>query len=232
MLEHQARRRRRAAHHREPTFALAAAAVIALSSSSLLAGFAGLFLLLLSVAALTPAWLQMCARRAARLAARASPIAALGFHDVGASLSRTGVAVAALGMALAAMIAVSVMVASFRESLRDWLYLTMRADIYISAPGPSDALMRHLDPQVLIEPAGGAGRRGAQRSARSLRASAYGELRTSMRCASARPGRRRSRLPRASRVPLGRLGAGRSSSSEPLAWRLAATRSRGCDAPP
>jgi putative ABC transport system permease protein len=39
-------------------------------------------------------------------------------------------------MALAAMIGVSIMVESFRESLRDWLAQTMRADIYVTAPGP------------------------------------------------------------------------------------------------
>jgi putative ABC transport system permease protein len=76
------------------------------------------------------------ASAAARVAGRVSPIARLVFGDIAASLSRTGVAVAALGMALAAMIGVSIMVESFRESLRDWLAQTMRADIYVTAPGP------------------------------------------------------------------------------------------------
>ena len=53
-----------------------------------------------------------------------------------AALLITGVAVAALGMALAAMIGVSIMVESFRESLRDWLAQTMRADVFVTAPGP------------------------------------------------------------------------------------------------
>jgi putative ABC transport system permease protein len=39
-------------------------------------------------------------------------------------------------MAVAAMIGVSIMVESFRESLREWLERTMRADIYVTAPGP------------------------------------------------------------------------------------------------
>ncbi|HTV50994.1 MAG TPA: ABC transporter permease [Steroidobacteraceae bacterium] len=129
---------------------IAAALVIALSRRSLLAGFTGLFLLLVSVAALTPAWLRFCARRAARLAGRWSAVAALGLEDVGASLSRTGVAVAALGVALAAMLGVAVMVASFRESLRDWLASTMRADVYVAAPGPGFGRPeRRLDPQVI-----------------------------------------------------------------------------------
>jgi putative ABC transport system permease protein len=115
----------------------AASGVIAVvSGRSLFAGFAALFLLLLSAATLTPAVLRILARTAARAAGRASPIARLAFGDIAASLSRTGVAVAALGMAVAAMIGVSIMVESFRESLREWLEHTMRADIYVTAPGP------------------------------------------------------------------------------------------------
>jgi putative ABC transport system permease protein len=41
------------------------------------------------------------------------------------------------------------MVESFRESLREWLLQTVRADLYVSAPGVADSLERHLDPQVI-----------------------------------------------------------------------------------
>jgi putative ABC transport system permease protein len=116
--------------------AIASGAVAFTSGRSLFAGFAALFLLLLSAATLTPAVLRALARAAARAAGAVSPIARMVFGDVAASLSRTGVAVAALGMALAAMIGVSIMVESFRESLREWLAKTMRADIYVTAPGP------------------------------------------------------------------------------------------------
>jgi putative ABC transport system permease protein len=129
----------------------AGSAIIALTSGrSLFAGFVALFLLLLSVAALTPALLRALARTAARITGRRSPVARLAFGDIAASLSRTGVAVAALGMALAAMIGVSIMVESFRESLREWLQQTMRADIYVTAPGPGAGRPeRRIDPEVL-----------------------------------------------------------------------------------
>jgi putative ABC transport system permease protein len=53
-------------------------------------------------------------------------------------------------MAVAAMIGVSIMVESFRESLRDWLAHTMRADIYVTAPGPGgDRPERRLEPDVV-----------------------------------------------------------------------------------
>ena len=130
-------------------FAAAAGAIVLVSQRSLLAGFVALFLLLISVAALTPAVLRALARAASRVA-RFSPVARLAFGDIAASLSRTGVAVAALGLAVAAMIGVSIMVESFRESLRDWLIRTVRADVYVTAPGPGFGRPeRRLDPQVI-----------------------------------------------------------------------------------
>ncbi len=127
-----------------------AGAIVAASSRSLLAAFIALLLLLLSVAAVTPAVLRGSARLLARLLQRASPVGRIGLASVAASLSRTGVAVAALALAVAAMIGVSVMVASFRESLHDWLGRTMRADIYVAAPGPGfDRPERRLDARVV-----------------------------------------------------------------------------------
>ena len=113
-----------------------AMAIVYFSERSLLAGFVALFLLLLTVAAITPAMLRALARTAANVAGRFSPVARLALGDVAASLSRTGVAISALGLAIAAMIGVSVMVESFRESLRAYLERTIRADLYLSAPGP------------------------------------------------------------------------------------------------
>ncbi len=129
--------------------ALGALLTIAGSSRSLLAGFVALFMLLVSVAALTPAALRALAASAAASAAHFSPVARLACADIAASLSRTGVAIAALGMALTAMIGVAIMVESFRESLREWLIQSMRADVYVSAPGVAESLERRLDPQVI-----------------------------------------------------------------------------------
>jgi putative ABC transport system permease protein len=128
--------------------ALGALAIVAASQRSLLAGFVALFLLLLSVAALAPAALRALARTAAHLAGRRSPIVRLALGDIAASLSRTGVAVAALSLAVCAMIGVSLIVGSFRESLRGWLGTTLRADIYITAPGAGFGR-----PERRIEPA-------------------------------------------------------------------------------
>jgi putative ABC transport system permease protein len=129
-------------------FSLGACALIAGSQRSVVAGFAALFLLLAGVAAVTPSVLRGLARTASRALGGISSVGRLALEDIAVSLSRTGVAVAALGMAVAAMIGVSIMVESFRVSLRHWLVQTMRADIYVAAPGPGAGR-----PERRIEPA-------------------------------------------------------------------------------
>ncbi len=131
-------------------FAVLSCLLIATSRRSVLAGFAALFLLLASAAALTPSVLRVLAKAASGLLAGFSSVGRLALEDIAASLSRTGVAVAALGMAVAAMIGVSIMVESFRVSLRHWLAETMRADIYVAAPGPGVGRPeRRIQPAVL-----------------------------------------------------------------------------------
>jgi len=130
--------------------ALLSGIIVMVSGRSLFWGLVSLFTLLLSVAALTPAALRGLALAAAGAAAPVSPVVRLACGDIAASLSRTGVAVAALGMAVAAMIGVSIMVESFRESLRHWLEQSIRADIYVSVPGPGDeAAERQIDTDLI-----------------------------------------------------------------------------------
>ena len=150
--------------------------IIAFSGRSLFAGFAALFLVLLAVAAVTPAALRALARSGARALATRSAVARLALEDIAGSLSRTGVAVAALGMALTAMIGVAVMVESFRGSLREWLLQTLRADIYVSAPGPTEALARRLEPDLVRALLAVPGVRAHSEVRRVVVGSAYGEL--------------------------------------------------------
>jgi putative ABC transport system permease protein len=48
-------------------------------------------------------------------------------------MSRTGIAIAALMIAISA-IGVGIMISSFRAAVVDWLNATLRADIYVSPP--------------------------------------------------------------------------------------------------
>jgi putative ABC transport system permease protein len=132
--------------------ALGCVSLVMTTHRSVFAGFAALVLAMLSVAAATPAVLYGSARTLARSRVCASPPVRLALGGVAGSLSRTGVAVAALAMAVAAMIGISIMVDSFRESLRDWLAHTLPADIYVGAPGPGFARPeRRIDAGVVAD---------------------------------------------------------------------------------
>lgn len=124
-----------------PRAALAGAALLAaglamlgLAPRSLGAAYAALFVMMIGAALLIPpaTWLLMRLLRplAKTLAGTAGGMAVRG---VIVSLSRSGVAVAALAVAVAATVGVTVMIDSFRVSVGDWLAQTLRADVYISA---------------------------------------------------------------------------------------------------
>lgn len=66
------------------------------------------------------------------------------------ALSRTSVAVAALMVAVAVMVGMGVMIASFRNTVTIWLGQTLQGDIYISAPSFTANTPRlEIDPQVV-----------------------------------------------------------------------------------
>ncbi|RZU99154.1 FtsX-like permease family protein [Spiribacter vilamensis] len=111
---------------------VAGALVIALSEG-LVPAFVGLFALILGAAFLAPV-IILGVGAALRPLMRGRPVGSLIVEGAVASLSRTGVAVAALSVAVAAVIGVAVMIASFRASVVDWLEGSLAADFYISAP--------------------------------------------------------------------------------------------------
>jgi putative ABC transport system permease protein len=199
---------------------LLAALIVVFTQRSLAAGFAALLLLLLAVAAATPAALAALARLAARRAGERA-VLRLALSDIAGSLSRTGVAVAALGMALAAMIGVAVMVQSFRESLRDWLHETLRADIYVSAPGVSESLERRLSPELLRTLVAVPGVRAHSEGRRVSVTGPKGtlELNAVSLAPDSLPGYRFTQGSAESAWP--QFAHGAVLISEPLAWRLA-----------
>jgi putative ABC transport system permease protein len=109
--------------------------LLALPTPELLPAYGGLFAVLLGSALLVP-WLT------ARLAGAAAgplgrPFGLLGrmaARGVTASLSRTAVALAALMVAVATTVGVGLMVASFRDTVAEWLGTSLQADVYISPP--------------------------------------------------------------------------------------------------
>ena len=114
--------------------ALALATLLA-SDTSLPAGLTALLLLILGFALIVPWIVTQLAALLAPLAARFGGVTArLAVAGIATSLSRTGVAVTALAVAVSATIGVSVMVDSFRTSVKTWLERTLSADVYLGLP--------------------------------------------------------------------------------------------------
>lgn len=131
----------------------AAGGLIAIPSKSLPLSFAAVFVFVLGCAGLVPAATLAGARLLEPLAAKAFGIlGAMAARSVAATLSRTGVAVAALVIAVAMTLGVSIMVQSFRATLIDWLAVTLQADYYVA---PADLAARGqgrpLDPRRVEE---------------------------------------------------------------------------------
>jgi putative ABC transport system permease protein len=109
--------------------------VLLLPSTSIYAGYAGLLPILLGSALFVPALTIGIVRLVQPLLHRAFGfVGSMASRGVTATLSRTGVAIAALMIAVASTIGVGVMVKSFRQTVVEWLTYTLSADVYISTP--------------------------------------------------------------------------------------------------
>jgi putative ABC transport system permease protein len=112
--------------------------LVLLFSQSLMTGFAGLFLLILGCALLTPPLVVVLTHLNQPLTARLGLLARMANRDVARHLSRTGIAVAALMIAFSATVGVGVMVDSFRGGVAIWINDLLNADLYIAPPGIED----------------------------------------------------------------------------------------------
>ncbi len=112
------------------------AGLLLVPSGAIGVGLTSLFLIVLGIALISPALTVALVGALLRTRmVRRSIALRLAFRSVTASVSRTGVAVAALLLAVSHVIGVGIMVGSFRSSVIDWLTNTLRADYYISVPG-------------------------------------------------------------------------------------------------
>jgi putative ABC transport system permease protein len=140
---------RRAACAALPLLA-ASGLLLALGPSALYVAFAGLFGVLAAGALLTPfATVLLMSALDRALARRLGVSVTLAVRGVSASLSRTGVATAALAIAVATVNGVGLMISSFRTSLDDWLDTTLTADIYVSAGAEATLLSNLVDSGAL-----------------------------------------------------------------------------------
>lgn len=127
---------------------LIAGPILSAPSRSLVLAFVALFLALIGMTLLAPLLVHLGARLSQRAAGRwLPPTARLALRGIDAALSRTGVAIAALMLAVATTVGVGAMIASFRVAVTDWLDTTLRADVYVTAPSlKSTRTPAQLDP--------------------------------------------------------------------------------------
>ncbi|MDE2571828.1 MAG: ABC transporter permease [bacterium] len=102
------------------------------------AGFAAGLAFVFGVSLAAPLALGGLARLVGMLVGR-MPAAALGARNLGASLRRNGVALAALAVAFGMSVAIGTLVSSFRGTVAAWTYQTLKADLFITPAGPPDA---------------------------------------------------------------------------------------------
>ncbi len=113
----------------------AAAGLLLLPGEGLIVGFVALAALLFGAALLMPAGLLAVTPPLAGIAGRLfGVLGRMAARGLAAGLSRTGLAVIALALALSATVSVGMMITSFRASVEGWLDRTLAADIYLSAP--------------------------------------------------------------------------------------------------
>jgi putative ABC transport system permease protein len=113
----------------------AGAAAIELSETSVRTSLAGIFLLMSGFAMLTPGATLLLMRGIGRLFAQRSIIGRLPARLVAAEISRTGIATAALMVAVAATIGMDLMITSFRQTVSDWIETSLQGDIYVALHG-------------------------------------------------------------------------------------------------
>ena len=127
-------------HHALPTttligvlLAIAGVILLLVPGKSLLPAFAGLFAVLMGLALMTPLVAMGLIALITPLAGRSfGQLGRLATRGVTAALSRTGIAIAALMIALSVTVGVDLMIRSFRSTVSRWLEYTLPADLYIS----------------------------------------------------------------------------------------------------
>lgn len=121
------------------------------SSGNLFVGFFALFLVIVSAALMAPIVVKLVTPLLANLMGKIAGLPGrIAVRGITRSLSRTGVAIAALSIAVAEIVGMGVMIGSFRDNVEDWLVTSLHSDIFISVPVRGGAISTiGIDPQVV-----------------------------------------------------------------------------------
>ncbi len=148
----------RKASHAVLSTALAGGGLIAagvlvfyIPKAGLVPGFGGTFAVVVGFALLSAMIMVFLMRLAAPVTGKLfGLLGRMAPRSLVSALSRTSVAVAALMVAVAVTIGVTLMIDSFRYTVSIWLQQTLQGDIYISVPGFNATVATEtIDPRVL-----------------------------------------------------------------------------------
>ena len=130
---------------------IAGSLLLTIPTHNLVISFAATFAIIIGFALMAPLFTKALMNITTNLTGRVlGSLGRMAPRDVINALSRTGVAIAALMVAVSVTIGVSLMVGSFRYTVITWLEETLQGDVYISAPGLAAAQPSiPLDPKVL-----------------------------------------------------------------------------------
>jgi len=121
-------------------------------SRSILLSFGGLFSIVAGYALLAPGATTLLVRGIQpALAAVFGTQGTMAARSIPASISRTGVAAAALVVAVSTTVGIGIMIDSFRRTVSDWLDQSLRSDIYVSSGEDRRGPERTPLPPDLIE---------------------------------------------------------------------------------
>lgn len=111
------------------------AVVFLLSRRSLPITFASMMIVLVGLALVVPWATDRFFTLLSRLRLRGA--ARMAVRGVSGHISRTGLAVASLMVALSVSIGVTLMISSFRTTVENWLAVTLQSDLYVGPPASS-----------------------------------------------------------------------------------------------
>jgi len=114
-------------------------------------GYAACLATVFAVAFLVPVVLHVSGRAGSRLTRRWTGVEALLANaNLSGSISRLSISVAALAVSLSMVAAITIMIGSFRETVRYWVEQTLRADLFVAPATRSNVYSEStLSPQVV-----------------------------------------------------------------------------------
>ena len=122
-----------------------------LPGRSIVIGFVALAMVVIGFSMAVPLLVQwLCTGLRTITTTRGSLLTRLSIRGISAGLSRTGLAVAALTIAVATTLGVGIMISSFRITVSDWLEQTLNSDVYVTIPGSASAHAGAGLPEALI----------------------------------------------------------------------------------